>query len=107
MRIMARDSGVMDGILRCPECDGPLARVGSEYRCLLKIQPEELVAVGFIPSQDAGGKITFDHAAQDQQRYQASQAYTNSMEIDNAYLEKLGLDLQKIREYQLKYHLVA
>lgn len=103
---MARDPGVMDGILRCSECDGPLIEVGTEFKCLQKTPAEELVAVGLIPSRTADGKLTYDFAAADQQKLQASQAYTHSTEIDNTYLEKLGLDLQKIREYQLKYHRV-
>ncbi len=106
MRIMARNPGMMDGILKCPECDGPLVEVGSEYRCLQKTPAEELVAVGLIPSRNVDGKLTYDLVAVDQQKLQASQAYTNGMEIDNTCLEKLGLDLQKIRDYQLKYHRV-
>jgi len=103
---MAREPGVMDGILRCSECEGPLVEVGGEYRCPQKTEAEELVAVGLIPSRTADGKLTYDLAAVDQQKLQASQAYTHSTEIDNVYLEKLGMDLQKIRNYQLKYHRV-
>lgn len=103
MRIMARDPAIQDGILRCAECGGPMVKVGSEIRCLQKVEPEELVAVGFIPSPDPDGKLSFDLYAKDQQRIQTSQAYSSSVEIDNAYLEKLGLNLDKIRQYQLKH----
>jgi hypothetical protein len=103
MRIMARDAAVQDGILQCVECGGPMVRVGTEMRCLQKVEPEELVAVGFIPAIDSSGKMTFDLYAKDQQRIQTSQAYSGSVEIDNAFLEKLGLNLDKIREFQLKH----
>ncbi len=103
MRIMTRDSAVQDGIVQCAECGGPMVKVGVEMRCLTKVEPEELVAVGLIPSMNADGKLTFDLTAKDQQRIQTSQAYSSSMEIDNAYLEKIGLNLDKIRQYQLKH----
>jgi hypothetical protein len=102
MRIMAREPAILDGIVQCPECGGPMVRVGQEMRCVQKVEPEELVAVGFVPATDANGKLTFDYA-KDQQRIQTSQAYSNSVEIDNAFLEKLGLNLEKIRQFQLKH----
>jgi hypothetical protein len=104
---MARDPGVLDGIMRCVECGGPMVKLGHEIRCMDKIPPEELVAFGFIPSKDATGKIAFNTTAVDQQRVQISQAYTNSVEIDDASLQSLGLDLEKIRKYQLQNGLVA
>ncbi|HSP06435.1 MAG TPA: hypothetical protein VLR94_04620 [Acidobacteriota bacterium] len=103
---MARNPGVQDGIMRCSECGGPMVKLGHEYRCIDKLEPEELVAVGFIPSKDAAGKLSYENTALDQQRIQASQAYTNSVEIDDAYLQSLGLDAAKIRQYQLKHDLV-
>src|SRR5688572_11485786 len=106
MRIMARKEGVMDGIHLCAECDGPMAKIASEMRCISKAEPEELVAAGLIPSKDVTGKISFNLAAKDQQSIQATQALSKGVEIDNAYLEKLGLNLDKIRHYQLKYNLV-
>jgi hypothetical protein len=107
MRIMARKAGVLDGIYKCVECNGPMIKIGTELRCLEKAEPEELVAAGLIPSKDASGKLGFDIIAKDQQAIQATQALSKSVEIDNAYLEKLGLNLEKIRQYQLKYDLVA
>jgi len=106
MRIMARQAGILDGIYRCVECNGPMVKIGSELRCIEKAEPEELVAAGLIPSKDATGKLTFDLATKDQQSVQATQALSKSVEIDNAYLEKLGLNLDKIHEYQLKQSLV-
>jgi len=103
MRIMAREPAVQDGILQCAECGGPMVRVGKEMRCLQKVEPEELVAVGFVPAISSDGKMTFDLYAKDQQKIQTSQAYSNSVEIDNAFLEKLGLNLDTIRQYQLKH----
>jgi hypothetical protein len=100
---MAREPAVQDGILQCAECGGPMVRVGSEMRCLQKVEPEELVAVGLVPAMDSDGKMTFDLYAKDQQKIQTSQAYSNGVEIDNAFLEKLGLNLDKIRQYQLKH----
>lgn len=81
-------------------------RVGTEFRCIEKVEPEELVAVGLIPRKDANGKLVFDATAKDQQSLQISQALSKSVEVDDAYLQSLGLDLQKIREYQLKRKLV-
>jgi hypothetical protein len=108
MKIMARAPGVLDGIMRCVECGLPLVKVGRKYRCPEKIEPEELVALGFIPTKDASGKtiFTFEEITKDQQWIQTSQAYSNSVEIDNAYLQSLGLDLEKIRQYQIKHGLV-
>jgi hypothetical protein len=106
MRIMARDPGVMDGIYRCADCGGPMVKIDHEFRCIEKAEPEELVAAGLIPSRDSSGKLVFDLAAKDQQSIQATQALSKSVEIDNAYLEKLDLDLEKIRQYQLKLNRV-
>lgn len=106
MRIMARDSGVQDGIMRCSDCGGPMVKLVRDYRCIDKLEPEELVAAGFIPSKDASGKLVYETPALDQQRVQASQAYTHSVEIDDAYLASLGLDAEKIRKYQQKHGLV-
>ena len=106
MRIMARQAGILDGIYRCAECNGPMVKIVSQLRCIEKAEPEELVAAGLIPSKDATGKLTFDLAAEDQQSIQATQALSKSMEIDNTYLEKMGLNLDKIHEYQLKHNLV-
>lgn len=103
---MARNAGVQDGIMRCSECGGPMVKLGREYRCMDKLEPEELVALGFIPSKDASGKLSYELAALDQQRVQASQAYTHSVEIDDVYLQSLGLDSAKIRQYQQKHDLV-
>ncbi len=103
---MAREAGVLDGIYRCVECNSPMIKIASELRCLEKAEPEELVASGLIPSRDTMGKVSFDIVAKDQQSIQATQALSKGIEIDNAYLEKLGLNLDKIREYQLKYNLV-
>ena len=96
----------MNGIYTCVECNCPMVKIGSELRCLVKAEPEELVAAGLIPTKDSTGKLLFDIVAKDQQLIQATQALSNSMEIDNSYLEKLGLNLDKIREFQLKYNLV-
>lgn len=108
MRIMARIPGVLNGIVRCAQCNGPMVKVGAEYKCPEKVDPEELVAVGFIPVKDASGNktFTFDLIAKDQQQIQASQAYSKAVEIDDVYLQSLGLDLEKIRQYQLKHGLV-
>jgi hypothetical protein len=103
---MARIPGVLDGIARCTDCDGTMVKVGTEYRCMCKMEPEELVAVGFIPSKNSEGKIVFDTTAVDQQEIQATQADTRSVEIDNTHLQSLGLDLYKIRQYQIKHSLV-
>ena len=84
-----------------------MVKVASELKCIAETEPEELVATGLIPSKDASGKITFDLAAKDQQQIQITQALSNSVELDNAYLEKLGLNIEKIRQYQLKHGLVA
>lgn len=103
---MAREEGVMDGINLCAECNCPMVKVAWEMRCVSKTEPEELVAAGLIPSKDPSGKLNFDLEAKDQQSIQATQALSGSVEIDNVYLEKLGLNLDKIRQYQLKYNLV-
>lgn len=106
MKIVARNPGVLDGIMQCTECGGPMIKVGKEYRCLEKVEPEELVAVGLIPSKAPDGKIAFDLAALDQQKVQISQALTHTMDIDDSYIQSLGLNLDKIRQHQLKYGLV-
>lgn len=108
MRIMARIPGVLNGIMRCVQCNYPMVKIGMEYRCPEKAEPEELVAVGFIPVKDESGnkKFTFDLTTKDQQQIQASQAYSKAVEIDDVYLQSVGLDLQKIREYQLKHGLM-
>lgn len=103
---MTRDAGVLDGIMRCPECGGPMVKVGREYRCLDKAEPEELVAVGLIPSKDSEGKIKFDFTAPDQQRLQISQALSHTVQVDDSYLQSLGLNLEKIQQYQAKHNLV-
>ena len=106
MRIMARQSGVLDGIYICPKCGGTMVKIVDKFRCTCDSEPEELVAAGFIPSKSAEGKLSFDLTAKDQQSVQITQALSKGVEIDNAYLEKLGLNLDKIRQYQLKYGLV-
>ena len=106
MRIRAREEGVMDGIYMCVECNSPMVKVAGQLRCITKVEPEELVANGLIPSKDASGNLTFDLKARDQQSIQATQASSKSVEIDNAYLEKMGLNLEKIRQYQLRDNLV-
>ena len=106
MRIIARKPGVLDRLMTCSDCGQPMARIAAEYRCLEKVEPEELVAVGFIPGKDAGGKLTFDGIARDQQALQISQALSGCAEIDDGYLQGLGLNLEKIRSYQLKHKLV-
>lgn len=106
MRIMARQGGILDRIYQCAECGEPMIKVGTVFKCMQKVEPEELVAVGFIPRRDSKGNLTFDLSAKDQLAIEATQAYNNSVEIDNAYLEKLGLNLDKIREYQLQHNLV-
>jgi hypothetical protein len=85
-----------------------MVKIGSEYKCPEKVEPEELVAVGFIPIKDEAGnqKFTFDLTTKDQQQIQASQAYSKTVEIDDVFLQSLGLDLQKIRDYQSKHRLV-
>lgn len=103
---MARQAGIMDGIYQCANCNGPMVKVATELRCVAETEPEELVATGLIPSRDASGKVSFDLTAKDQQSIQITQALSKSVELDNAYLEKLGLNLDRIREYQLKYDLV-
>lgn len=103
MRIMARSKGVLDGIMQCAECGGPMIKAGVEYRCLQKMPPEELVALGLIPVRNPEGKLVFNFTAKDQQRIQISQALTHAVEIDNAFLESLGLDLNKIKDYQLQH----
>ncbi|PWT94097.1 MAG: hypothetical protein C5B54_00580 [Acidobacteria bacterium] len=106
MRIAARKPGVIDGIVRCADCNGPMVKLGREYRCIQKVEPEEMVAFGFIPTKDASGKLNYDLTSKDQQSIQISQALSGSEEIDDAYLKNLGLDLDKIRQYQVKYGLV-
>jgi len=106
MRIMARNPGVLDGIMKCTQCGGPMIKIGEDYRCMEKVEPEELVAVGFIPTKDAAGKLNFESTAADQQKVQCTQAWSRSEEIDTAALQSLGLNPDKIREYQLKHHLV-
>lgn len=106
MRIYARKAGVLDGIAQCADCGGLMVKVGIEYRCMDKVPPEELVATGFIPSKGADGKLHFDSTAKDQQSLQISQALSGSEELDDAYLKSLGLDLDKIRQYQIKHALV-
>jgi hypothetical protein len=103
---MAREPGVLDGINICVECYCPMVQIAGKLRCIAEAEPEELVAAGLIPTRDASGKLTFDLTAKDQQSIQATQALSKSVEIDNAFLEKLGLSLDKIREYQVKYNLV-
>jgi hypothetical protein len=103
---MAREPGVLDGINICVECNCPMVQIAGKLRCIAEAEPEELVAAGLIPTRDASGKLTFDLTAKDQQSIQATQALSKSVEIDNAFLEKLGLSLDKIREYQVKYNLV-
>jgi hypothetical protein len=83
-----------------------MVKVAKEMRCIAEAEPEELVAAGLIPSKDSTGKRTFDLTAKDQQSIQISQALSKSVEIDNIYLESLGLSLEKIRQYQLKHNLV-
>lgn len=106
MRIMARNPGVLDGIMKCTQCGGPMMKIGSEYRCMDRIEPEEMIAVGFIPNKDAEGKLVFESTSPDQQKLQCTQAWSQSEEIDNAAFQGLGLDLDKIRQYQLKHRLV-
>lgn len=103
---MARSPGVLDGIMKCTECGGPMVKIGNDYRCIDKIEPEEMVAVGLVPTKDSSGKLHFELAAEDQQRIQATQAWSGSEEIDNFYLQNLGLDLDKIRQFQVKYDLL-
>ena len=103
---MQRRAAVQDGIMKCTECGGPMVLIGEDTRCMDKLEPEELVAVGFIPSKDSTGKIQYATTAVDQQRIQATQAYTSSVEIDNTSLQSLGLDLEKIKQFQLKHNLV-
>jgi hypothetical protein len=103
---MARQSGILDGIHLCADCNCPMVQIAGKLRCTAEAEPEELVAAGLIPTRDASGKLTFDLVTKDQQSIQATQALSKSVEIDNAFLEKLGLNLDKIREYQLKYNLV-
>jgi hypothetical protein len=103
MRIIARSDGVQDGIMRCAECGGPLIKAGDEYRCLQKMPPEELVALGILPSKNSEGKIDFNFTTKDQQRIQISQALSNTVEVDEAFLVSMGLDLQKIKEFQIKH----
>jgi hypothetical protein len=105
---MARIQGVLNGIMRCVQCNAPMVKIGAEYRCPEKVEPEELVAVGFIPIKDESGnkKFTFDLITKDQQQIQTSQAYSKTVEIDDVFLQSLGLDLQKIRDYQLKHSLM-
>jgi len=105
MRIHARTPGALDGVMTCTDCGGSMFKVVTEYRCIEKVEPEELVAAGFIPYKDAGGKFQFE-TAKDQQSLQISQALSRSVEVDNGYLQGLGLDLEKIRAYQLKHKLV-
>jgi hypothetical protein len=83
-----------------------MIQIAGKLRCIAEAEPEELVASGLIPIRDTSGKLTFDLTTKDQQSIQATQALSKSVEIDNALLEKLGLNLDKIREYQLKYNLV-
>lgn len=83
-----------------------MIKAGNEYRCVNKMEPEELVAIGFIPSKNGEGKIVFNTTALDQQSIQISQASSRSVELDNAYLQSLGLDLYKIRQFQIKHSLV-
>jgi hypothetical protein len=106
MRIMARQSGVLDGIYVCPKCGGTMVKIVDRFRCTCDSEPEELVAAGFIPSKNADGKLSFDLTAKDQQSIQITQALSHSEEIDNIYLENLGLNLEKIQQYQLKHGLV-
>lgn len=83
-----------------------MVKIGRQYRCIEKMEPEELVAVGFIPSKDTSGKLQFETSALDQQKVQASQAYTRSVEVDNSYLQSLGLDLEKIKQFQVKHEML-
>jgi len=106
MRILARESGVLDGLYVCPKCGGTMVKIAHEFRCTCNAEPEELVAAGLIPTKTAEGKLSFNLIANDQQSVQATQALSKGMEIDNVCLEKLGLNLDKIRQYQLKYELV-
>lgn len=83
-----------------------MVKAGHEFRCMSKIEPEELVALGFIPSKNGEGKVEFKTTALDQQSIQISQALSRSVELDNAFLQSVGLDLYKIRQYQVKHSLV-
>ena len=103
---MARKQGIIDGINICAECNCPMVQVAGKMRCIAEAEPEELVATGLIPTKGADGKLTFDLVTKDQQSIQATQALSKSVEIDNVYLEKLGLNLEKIRAYQVKYNMV-
>ena len=60
MRIYARKAGVLDAIAKCADCGGPMVKVGIDYRCMDKVEPEELVATGFIPSKGSDGKLHFE-----------------------------------------------
>jgi len=104
---MARNPGVLDGIMKCTECGGPMVKIGNNYRCMDKVEPEEMVAVGFVPTKDSSGKLHFESTTADQQKIQATQALSGSEEIDNGYLQNLGLNLDKIRQFQLKHNLLA
>jgi hypothetical protein len=106
MRIRARQAGVLDGLYVCPKCGGTMVKIAHQLRCTCNAEPEELVAAGLIPTRNTDGKLSFDLTAKDQQSVQGTQALSKGLEIDNAYLEKLGLNLDKIKEYQLKYGLV-
>jgi recombinational DNA repair protein (RecF pathway) len=106
MRIYARKAGVLDGITKCADCGGPMVKVGIDYRCMDKVEAEELVATGFIPSKGADGKLHFESTAKDQQSLQITQALSGSEELDDAYLQSLGLNLDKIRQFQIKHGLV-
>jgi hypothetical protein len=103
---MARVPGVLDGITKCTDCGGSMVKAGVEYRCMCKMEPEELVAVGFIPCKNAEGKIVFDSTALDQTAIWASQSVARFVDIDNTHLQSLGLDLYKIRQYQIKHSLL-
>jgi hypothetical protein len=105
MRIMERKPGILDGVMVCSDCNCPMVKIGHQYRCINKAEPEELVASGFIPIKDASGKLMYQ-PAKDQQELQTTQALSHSVEIDNAYLEQLGLNVEKIREHQIKLDLL-
>lgn len=83
-----------------------MVKAGHEFRCMSKMEPEELVALGFIPSKNGEGNVEFKTTALDQQSIQISQASSRSVELDNAFLQSVGLDLYKIRQYQVKHSLV-
>ena len=51
------EPGMVDGTLRCSECNGPMVTIGDQYACFGSLLPEELFAASISPEIDEKGAV--------------------------------------------------